>query len=108
MFNVLICDVFFFLQLSDFVTQHETDLGSALATAKAAVATVEANLVWFDKYRGDISAWMAAYTETTTSDPTTAGPTTETPITTTDAATSLSFNPIISIIIVTGYMVAKY
>lgn len=79
-------------RLSEFVTQHEADLGSALATARAAIETVNANLAWFDKYRKDISAWMAAYTETTT----------------TDAASSLSSSPIISIIIVTGYMVAKY
>jgi hypothetical protein len=101
------------LQLSAFVTQHETDLGPALATAKAAVESVNSNLEWFEKYREDISAWMAAYTETTTSSPTTTDPTitdptiTETP-TTPGAATSLSFNPILSIIIVTGYMVAKY
>lgn len=103
-------------KLSDFVSQHETDLGSALAAAKAAVETVTVNLAWFDKYRQDISEWMVAYTETTTSGPTTTTgqttttgpPTSETPITTTDAGTSLSCNPLISIIILTGYMVAKY
>jgi hypothetical protein len=88
-------------------------LGSALATARAAVQTVDANLAWFDKYRGDISAWMTQYTEpatTTTTTTTTQAPSVTEPssTTTTEGASSLSFNPIMGIIIMMGYIAAKY
>jgi hypothetical protein len=83
-----------YLQLSTFLQENEATLGT---TVQSALETVDANLQWLEKYGGDISAWLAS-----------PSPTTE-PSTTTDAASYLSFNPTMNIIIIlSGYLMTKY
>ena len=64
---------------------------------QSALETVEANLQWFEKYGGDISAWLAAWL----ADPS--------PSPSPGAASYLSFIPTMNIIIIlSGYLITNY
>lgn len=79
-----------YLQLREFLEQHKDTLGP---TVQSALETVDANLLWLEKYGGDISAWLAA-TEASPSP---------------SAASYLSFSPTMSIVIIlSGYLITKY
>jgi hypothetical protein len=75
------------LQLQEFIEDRRQNLGSALSAAEAANATATANFDWFNRYSGDIIAWLKGSPS---------------------AASFLSFNPVMFIITVIGYLVAKY
>jgi hypothetical protein len=53
---------------------------------QSALETVDANLQWLGQYSADISAWLVNY----------------------NSASYLSLNPIMSITILSGYLIAKY
>jgi len=75
-----------YLQLKAFLDLHSDTLGT---TAQSALETVDANLLWLEKYGGDISAWLA-------------GPSPS-------AASYLSFSSTMSIVIIlSGYLITKY
>ena len=111
-----------YLQLSQFL---EDNKGTLETTVQSALETVDANLQWLEKYGGDISGWLAAWepnpspgpstdpspdssTEPST-DPSNDSSTDPSPSPSTDAASYLSFNPTMSIIVIlSGYLITKY
>jgi len=77
-------------KLREFLEQHKDTLGT---TVQSALETVDANLLWLEKYGGDISAWLAAWEASLSP----------------SAASYLSFSPTMSIVIIlSGYLITKY
>jgi len=74
------------LQLSKFLEDNKDTL---VTTVQSALETADANLQWLEKYCRDMSAWLRDHSH--------------------DAASYLSFNPYMSIIVIlSGYLINKY